>query len=74
MIAVRARHVVKTGQVVSLNPLNKPQHPSPRFPAVCSLDTRLQFTLNCFSLCGSLSPEYGASSGCGWGNGIKFGG
>jgi len=34
-----------------LNLLNKPQQPTPGSPAVCSLETRLQYTLNNFSLC-----------------------
>jgi len=25
-------------------------------------------------LCGSLSPRHGASSGCGWRNGLQYGG
>ena len=26
------------------------------------------------SVCGSLSPRHGASSGCGWRNGLRYGG
>jgi len=25
-------------------------------------------------ICGSLSPQHGASSGCGWRNGLQYGG